>query len=215
MTAKDRPNGAKQRIINAAINLFSDQSYDKVTTRDIAKAVDMKAASLYNYFSSKGDILTQIYALYEETMDGAKPDMNELLILAATAHPHDVLMKTNFHVEPSLQETMDRIVIIASAESRMDARSEQVLRRNIFDMPKRLMGPLLTRMLELGRIEPMDIDSFLLLLTNFCYSAALRNYTGYPVSMREWYRGVTLLYQLVKPTDRVDGRSRAWPAENP
>jgi hypothetical protein len=57
-------------------------------------------------------------------------------------------------------------------------------------------------MLELGRIEPLDIEAFLTLLINFCYSAALRNYTNHPVTREEWYSGVGLLYSLIKPTGK-------------
>lgn len=47
----------KDQIIQTSAKLFKEKGYAAVTMRDIAKALDMKAASLYNHISSKQDIL--------------------------------------------------------------------------------------------------------------------------------------------------------------
>ncbi|MDR3296473.1 MAG: TetR/AcrR family transcriptional regulator [Clostridiales Family XIII bacterium] len=194
--------GTKQRIIAAAIQLFSDRSYDTVTTRDIAKAVRIQPASLYSHFTSKEELLTHIYNYYEERMAQACPDLDELMRLAETEPPLDVLAKTNFHFVPADQEAMDRIVLIAAVRSRTDLRSEDFLTRNIFNLPVRYTSALLRRMLELGRIEPMDIDAFTVIQSNFCFSAAFRNFSGHPVTLGEWAQANTMLFQLIKPTGK-------------
>ena len=43
----------KQKIIEKALELFSVHGYDAVSVGDIAKAVGIKAPSLYNHFQSK------------------------------------------------------------------------------------------------------------------------------------------------------------------
>ncbi|MEE3499020.1 MAG: TetR/AcrR family transcriptional regulator, partial [Ruminococcus bromii] len=40
----------KQKILNKALELFSSQGYDSVSVSEIAKAVGIKAPSLYNHF---------------------------------------------------------------------------------------------------------------------------------------------------------------------
>jgi AcrR family transcriptional regulator len=196
----DKPSGTKQKIIDAAIDLFSEKSYSIVTVRDIAKAVDIKPASLYSHFASKDEILDYIYAIYEQNLVEAKPNLEHLMKLAETEHPHSVLMKTNFHYAPEVQEQMDRILIIAANLILVDERSEEFIARNIYSLPESIMGKLLHYMQELGRIEPMDVDAFVSILTNISYSAALRNFTKHPVTYDEWYRCMALLYKLVKPT---------------
>ncbi|MBL4604132.1 MAG: TetR family transcriptional regulator [Flavobacteriaceae bacterium] len=47
----------KEQIIQISAKLFKEKGYAAVTMRDIAKALDIKAASLYNHISSKQDIL--------------------------------------------------------------------------------------------------------------------------------------------------------------
>ncbi|MCA0133288.1 TetR/AcrR family transcriptional regulator [Winogradskyella alexanderae] len=50
----------KEEIIRVAAKLFKEKGYSAVTMRDIAKSMDIKAASLYNHINSKQDILEAI-----------------------------------------------------------------------------------------------------------------------------------------------------------
>jgi len=50
----------KTEIINVAAKLFKEKGYSAVTVRDIAHAMDIKAASLYNHIKSKQEILVLI-----------------------------------------------------------------------------------------------------------------------------------------------------------
>ena len=55
-----KPNDRKTEIINVAAKLFKEKGYSAVTMRDIAQAMDIKAASLYNHIKSKQEILVLI-----------------------------------------------------------------------------------------------------------------------------------------------------------
>jgi len=63
----------KQKILDKALELFSTQGYDSVSVGEIAKAVGIKAPSLYNHFPSKQAIFDAIVestaAQYEEDTD--------------------------------------------------------------------------------------------------------------------------------------------------
>ena len=50
----------KTEIITVAAKLFKEKGYSAVTMRDIAQAMDIKAASLYNHIKSKQEILVLI-----------------------------------------------------------------------------------------------------------------------------------------------------------
>ena len=63
----------QQEIIRVAAKLFKEKGSSAVTMRDLAKAMGMKAASLYNHINSKQDILnTIIIAIAEEFTAGMK-----------------------------------------------------------------------------------------------------------------------------------------------
>jgi AcrR family transcriptional regulator len=50
----------KTEIVTVAAQLFKEKGYSAVTMRDIAQAMDIKAASLYNHIKSKQEILVLI-----------------------------------------------------------------------------------------------------------------------------------------------------------
>lgn len=50
----------KERIMEAALTLFSQRGYDAVSVGQIAETVGIKAPSLYNHFKSKQDILKAV-----------------------------------------------------------------------------------------------------------------------------------------------------------
>jgi AcrR family transcriptional regulator len=54
----------RDKIIYEALNLFSTKGFDAISVRDIAKAVGIKASSLYNHFKNKQDILDTIISKY-------------------------------------------------------------------------------------------------------------------------------------------------------
>lgn len=61
MSLKDRKKKKrKKRIIAAATKLFKSKGYVDTTISDIAEKADVGTGTIYNYFSSKNDILLQI-----------------------------------------------------------------------------------------------------------------------------------------------------------
>lgn len=57
----------KEKIIETAARLFKEKGFSAVTMRDLAKAMDIKAASLYNHIDSKQDLLKSIIISLAET----------------------------------------------------------------------------------------------------------------------------------------------------
>jgi AcrR family transcriptional regulator len=195
-----RVNGTKRKIIEAAVKLFSEKSYGKVSIREITEAVGIRPASFYNHFNSKDDLLNYIYKLYEEKIEYLLPDVNCLLSLAHTTHPHELLKRAQYFFDPDDQEMMDRIILIASIESHTDERSAAFIERNLFGHTGTITKTLLQRMLDLGRIKPMDIDAYVTIFTNLCYSTAVRNFSKNPVGLYEWVRASEYLNELIEPT---------------
>lgn len=58
--------GTKERIFDTAVQLFQALGYENVGIRNIALNVGIKAASIYNHFAGKEEILSSIYDYYEE-----------------------------------------------------------------------------------------------------------------------------------------------------
>ena len=59
-TTSSKGEAAKQKIISIAENLFSQSGFEATSIRDIARAAEMQAASMYYHFSSKDEILAAV-----------------------------------------------------------------------------------------------------------------------------------------------------------
>jgi len=53
--------GTKEKIFDAAIDLFAERGYDRVSIRDIAAAVGIKESSIYKHYTGKDAILEKIF----------------------------------------------------------------------------------------------------------------------------------------------------------
>ncbi len=72
-----KPTPRKLEIITTASTLFKEKGYSAVTMRDIAKAMGIKAASLYNHIKNKEEILTFIIiSLAEQFIEGLEDIKN-------------------------------------------------------------------------------------------------------------------------------------------
>jgi len=66
-----KPETRKDEIIKTAAKLFKEKGYSAVTMRDLATAMGIKAASLYNHINSKQEILKAIIiSIAEEFTNG-------------------------------------------------------------------------------------------------------------------------------------------------
>jgi len=52
----------REKIIDAAAELFSHKSYHEVMMEDVAKLISVAKGTVYNYFTSKEDGNTNLFA---------------------------------------------------------------------------------------------------------------------------------------------------------
>ena len=187
----------RDKILKAAARLFSERGYDLVTTREIAKAVGINSASIYYHFSSKADILRSLYSYYSERLQKECPDLEELLRLAETDPPHEVLMKSEFHFDDDIREMLDQIVVTASRRIGADPESERFIRENIFNPTLNILKPLLEYMIKLGKIKMPDLDVFICVLTNYCFSTAALNNTSFKQGVTQYQAAMSYLFSSI------------------
>jgi AcrR family transcriptional regulator len=56
----------KERILDVALELFTEQGYDKTSLREIADRLGVTKAALYYHFPSKGDIFLELHLRLHE-----------------------------------------------------------------------------------------------------------------------------------------------------
>ena len=195
-------NGTAWQIFACALDLFAEYDYALISMRQIAKRVGVRASSIYNHFSSKEALLNKMYDYLEHYSAQYRKDMDALLRKAETEPPREVLISTHVHYPPALQPIMSRLILVTYKQIRNDARADKVLRYLLVDTPQQYIRALLGRMLELGRIKPLDVDAFAELYTNNYYGAALRMHSSHPVDGVVWWNSFTMLFDMIEPTGR-------------
>jgi len=198
---KDNENLTKNKILHAAARLFCYKGYENVTTREIAKAVGINSASIYYHFPSKEDILKSLYQFYGEQRRKGSPDFRELMKLVETRAPHEVFMQTEFHYDDEIREMLDQILVTATRGIGVDEKSDLFVKENIFDL-SRILKPMLSRMVELEKIKPLDIDTFIRLLTFYCFSSAALNKSPFKQGVAEFQAGMAFLYSNIVATGK-------------
>ncbi|MGV6832398.1 MAG: TetR/AcrR family transcriptional regulator [bacterium] len=97
----------KEQIIETAAILFKEKGFSAVTMRDLAAAMGIKAASLYNHISSKQEILKAIIiAIAEDFTTGMKniklSDYNAIGKLEQVIQLHVSIASSNIYGMASL-----------------------------------------------------------------------------------------------------------------
>ncbi|MCL2222972.1 MAG: TetR/AcrR family transcriptional regulator [Oscillospiraceae bacterium] len=197
--AKQIGNTTRDKILKVAARQFAQRGYDKVTTREIAKDAEINPASIYHHFPSKEDILDSLYALYSLERESEYPDLSELMQLAETEPPHDVLLKSIFRYSDKNVEMLDQILITAARGLGIDPKSERFIRENIFESVENVLKPLLERLIDLGRVKPLDVDLFIKVLNFYCFSVAAFNKSTFRIDFAEFQKEMALLFSLVEP----------------
>ena len=100
----------KERIIQAAYELFSENGYYSTVTSDIAKRAGVSTGIVYGYFSDKRDILFYVLKIYiNET---ASPIMDYI---------------SSLKKEISLTETFDNVIDLAESMHKKNANLHNIL----------------------------------------------------------------------------------------
>ncbi len=102
-----KPETRREEIIKTAAKLFKEKGYSAVTMRDLATAMGMKAASLYNHINSKQEILKEIIiSLAEDFTSGMREikesELSSIEKLKAIVKLHISISSHNIHGMASL-----------------------------------------------------------------------------------------------------------------
>ncbi len=127
---RDSPKAVatQSRLVEAALELFTQQGYATVTVRDIAQAASMTTGSIYGNFSNKANLLVEVIeARIAEDLEDLPSD------LVASGSPAD-LIESNFAATSNRQQLRALFVegaAAARADSEIQTRLAEVHRRHL------------------------------------------------------------------------------------
>ncbi len=153
MAERERANN-RERILKAATSLFAQRGFAAVSQREIASAVGIKAASIYNHFQSKDAILEEIVeTLSRGLRQHVEPAFvtDELISLRDYIHQISNASDT-FFASPSNLE----LGIIVMREQFYNATVRRMLYEMMIVEPRKSMSAYFSRLMDAGMMRSGD-----------------------------------------------------------
>lgn len=194
---------SREIIFDVLLELFASEGYSVVSMRQIAKASGIAVASIYNHFSSKQDILYEIYRFFDSTLESLCPNLEELLAMVPHQPPREVLRKTTVLYPKEVLQRMTLATAVVMSLVQHDSEADALLNKFLLELPSHYDIPLLNRMMELDLIEPIDPERFAMLHANCHLGAAVRHFTNHPVTDEKWLGSLDLLFELVQEKNQT------------
>lgn len=158
-----RGSATRERIVEEAFELFARRGFHAVSVRDIAAAVGIKDASLYNHFPSKQDIFD---AIVHEALEQTRRVFGERRILfdvTDDAGPYEemtveriremVLPSFRYFFEDPFMVRLRHLLVVSQFESEEAGR---VYRLVFIDQPMALQRTIFEHLMATGEFERDD-----------------------------------------------------------
>ncbi len=145
--------GTKERIFDAAVDLFAERGYDGVSIRDIGRAVGITEGAVYKHYKSKDEVLESIFAYVQGRIYSEAPGASyDALVEAMPFREILESMPRAMMSDPLLTRTT-RIMLI---EMYHNEKIRDHVRRELFERPVDEMAIVFEKYMEKGKIRPCD-----------------------------------------------------------
>jgi AcrR family transcriptional regulator len=143
----------KDKIFDAAIDLFAERGYDRVSVRDIARAVGITESAVYRHYSSKDEILDSIFAyvegrIYPQASEGSMDAMIEAISLEEI-----IASVPRFMIADQNLAKITRIMLI---ELYHNEKIGNYFRKELIERPIDETEVLFRKLMEHGKIRPCE-----------------------------------------------------------
>ena len=173
-------------IVNAAMAIVDESGMQAMTTRAIAKRLDVGQASLYNHISSRDELLDLLNARVLEGVD-----------LSALDHPDwtEAVYRGTLAFLAALQRHPNMMAVLATRPARTDPSLTYYER-----MHERLRG---------AGLSAQDSARFLFAIDDYCIGAALNTEVDVEINNREdKFPLVTEAMEAGRPNDHHEATLR-------
>ena len=152
----------REAVLRAAVQLFLEQGYHRVTLNEVAERLNITKPALYNYFRGKDEILFECWSMGAELVDSVITEINGgggsgLAKLRKLVHAYAALMATDFGaslVRFDLRDLTERNAAVArAAKKRIDATFRRYIAAGTADGSIRPCDPKLAAFAIAGALN--------------------------------------------------------------
>lgn len=157
----------KEKILNAALDLFSVQGYEDTSVAEIAEATGIKAPSLYKHFGNKQEIFSSILQKIDEEyrqqasmlqLDGNLPEADAARYqgISVDALFSMVLQMFRFFLLDPYAAKCRKILIL---EQYRNAKAADLYRKQYFEGPLSYHRDLFRQLIQVGSLKNADAET--------------------------------------------------------
>ena len=167
------PTGTKLKIVDAAIELFSEKGFHETSVRDIARQTGIRVSSLYSHFPGKDAILDAILQWYEAQVDQIRIPPEKLESVVDSVPPKKLLL-TGFQRVKAVTGSprMGQVIRILVMEMYRNPRVREFYLKWYFEENQRSIQQVFKQMRRKGLIRkgsPEALARMYNALVNHCY----------------------------------------------
>lgn len=155
--------GTRDVIFDKSIELFSSCGYENVSMREIASEVGIKAASIYNHFDSKQEILDCIYDYYEKAITVKPSSFERIKRVVRDGSARDIIhaFTVLLTIDKDNNEGKRMMMMNKILYSRfyIDANSTRIIGKTTNNAIEYITNAL-NYGIDIGRFEPFDTKTF-------------------------------------------------------
>lgn len=153
-------NNTKQKILNVALDLFSQKGFSAVSIRDICKVVDIKESSIYYHFKNKQAIFNELLQHFETIATDLMSQLEQALTTASKTMEGDLFEKTCicFFEKYLMDEYCNKIMRLLLIEQFSNNEIHQIYDYWIFDKPLNFQAKVFSLLMTIGIIKPADSE---------------------------------------------------------
>jgi AcrR family transcriptional regulator len=146
----------KNRILEAAAELFAYRGFDSVSVYEISSAVGIKESSIYNHFKSKADILEALYESFIQRTHELRPPETEIDKMLMFMQPEEVFKAVLYNFGSSAGGMLENTAMIINIEKFKSARAADIYFKYVIKEPSEYYERLINKMAAAGMIKPVD-----------------------------------------------------------
>jgi AcrR family transcriptional regulator len=152
--------GAKRRVFEAAIRLFAERSYDKVSVSDITGEVGLTQAAFYNHFKSKHDLLETAYGFFEHYYAADRPTIEDIEPILREGSAEEIFASVYYDFNEEYRQTLTVCLKLILQRAFIDERARELFQMLFRDANIEFVASVFDRAVELGRLAPFDTEAF-------------------------------------------------------
>lgn len=192
-----RAAARRNQVLDAAAEVFAEKGFARATTKEIADRADVSEGTIYNYFTTKEDLLIGIVGRLAESQALALVIKPEMIEQALAMPPRDFL-STMFHARHEFVQQGNHLAMLQAVTAEVLVNQEFAARyyRQLLEPAMGLLEQHLQARVERGEVRTVNAPLVARFL--FAFELGLLGFfvLGDPLIQAEW-QSDTLMEAMV------------------